>query len=54
VRDIEAIGPTAAIASWPAMLETNASSCALAVQKGQIDIGNSARLRARVAGCAMG
>jgi hypothetical protein len=54
MRDIEAIGPITVIASWPAVQEPNASSRALAGQKGHIEIGDSSRLRARVAGCTMG
>jgi hypothetical protein len=54
MMDIKVIGPTAIIASWPAMQEPNASSRALAGQKGHIEIGDSSRFRARVAGCAMG
>jgi hypothetical protein len=54
MRDIEAMGMTAVIASWPAMQELIASSRARAGRKVQIEIGDTSRLRARVAGCAMG
>jgi hypothetical protein len=45
---------TAVIVSHPAMREPNASSRTRAGLKGHIEIGNSSRHRARVAGCALG